>query len=302
MNESSDPTKSEFSDAETTELAFIDADPFDSDPPDAEASATESTASVLSGSESATTKRDKTKSSRRKAATTKPAKTKPAKTKPVKTHPRRDRSWVVLGLSIAFVVSVVAGFSYLMRDSLTPEPDKAFDLKFTDNFNRRGNTGGLGTTAQGQEWKSVRGLWNVDAGRAIAALPDKDLSLAVIGSLKNSSVQAFLSGKQTCGVVARYLDEKNFVALFRVPQYGVWNLVDVEGGKQTLLGKLPDVPGVRVLVKLETGQRVVNAYVGLNRVSVVSRTDRSVGAVGFVGYSNGAIDCVWEDLWAFSGR
>jgi len=292
MNESSEPTKSESSDAGTTELAFFDADPFDAAPSDSEASATESTASVLSGSESATTKRDKTKSARRKAA----------KTKPAKTRPRRDRSWMVLGLSIAFVVSVVAGFSYLMRDSLTPEPDKAFDLKFTDNFNRRGNTGGLGTTAQGQEWKSVRGLWNVDAGRAIAALPDKDLSLAVIGSLKNSSVQARLSGKQTCGVVARYLDEKNFVALFRVPQYGVWNLVDVEGGKQTLLGKLPDVPGVRVLVKLETGQRVVNAYVGLNQVSVVSRTDRSVGAVGFVGYSNGAIDCVWEDLWAFSGR
>jgi hypothetical protein len=221
---------------------------------------------------------------------------------PGKATSREDRSWVVLAVSIAFVVSVVAVFTYLMRDSFTPEPVKAFDLTFTDDFNRRSNDGGLGTTGHGQEWVSVRGLWNVDAGRAVIAFPDKDFSLAVIGHLKNGAVMAKISGKTRCGLVARYVDDKNFLSLVRVPLFGVWNLVEVRDGTTTVLGKLPDVGESTITVKLESGDRVVNAYVGASTLSVVSPSQVSVGSVGFIGYTGEAVGCVWGDLWAFSGR
>ncbi len=223
-------------------------------------------------------------------------------TDPAQQPARRDRSWLVLALSIAFVVGIVAAFSFAMRDSFSAEPQKAFELSFTDDFDRRANTGGLGTAHNGPTWTIASGLWNVDAGRASIAFPAKDRSLAVIGNLSKPAIMARVSGKQRCGVVARYADPKNFIGLVRVPAYGVWNLVEVRDGKETVLGKLPDVVESTVTVKIETGQRVINAYVGLSTISVAAPSDSLVGAVGLIGYEDAAAQCVFADLWAFSGR
>lgn len=221
---------------------------------------------------------------------------------PVQSPARRDRSWLVLALSIAFVVAVVALFSYAMRDAFDNEPAKAYELKFTDDFDRRANETGLGSPRRGLAWTSVQGLWALDAGRATIAFPDADLSIAVIGNLANPSVQAQVSGMQRCGVITRYVDPQNYLELVRVPAFAVWNLVEVRNGEEIVLGKLPDVKATTVAVKLTAGRRIVIAEVAGRSVSVVAPSDVRVGAVGFSGHTKEAGGCVFGDLWAFSGR
>jgi hypothetical protein len=214
----------------------------------------------------------------------------------------RDRSWIVLAISIAFVVGVVALFSYAMRDSFSNVPAKAYDVQFTDNFDRRANETGLGSPRPGLQWASVSGLWALDASRATIAFPDAEVSIAVIGNVTNPVVQAQVSGMQRCGVVTRYVDPKNYLELVRVPGFGVWNLVEVRDGEEKVLGKLADVKDTTVAVQLAAGRRIVNAEVAGRTISVVAPSDVRVGAVGFSGHTKEAAGCVFGDLWAFSGR
>ena len=204
-------------------------------------------------------------------------------------------------IAIVFVVGVSALFAHLMRDSYKAPPDPAFKPALFDNFDRRSNREGLGQAADGTKWTSVHGLWAIDAGRALVAFPDNSPNLAIVGSFRYAAVTATISGKHRCGVVARYVDDQNYLTLVQVPQYAVWNLEQVKNGQETVLAKVPDLQDSNVTVRLETGSRVVTATVGLASATVVLPTDLSAAPVGFVAIDKESIGCTWDDVWVYTG-
>lgn len=214
---------------------------------------------------------------------------------------RRDRSWVALVVAVVFVVGVAALFAHVMRDSYQASAEPAFKAALVDNFDRRADRTSLGAAADGTKWVSVRGLWAVDAGRAVLAFPATEPNLATIGSFRYASISATVSGKHRCGVVARYADERNYLTLIQVPKYAVWNLEQVKDGQETVLAKLPDIPDQNVGIRLETGSRVVTAMVGLQTATVVLPTELSAAPVGFIGIDKDATGCTWDDLWVYTG-
>jgi len=120
--------------------------------------------------------------------------------------------------------------------------------------------------------------------------------------VKYAGVLAKVSGRADCGILARYVDPQNYIALVRAFKYGVWNLVSVEHGTETVLAKLPDVKSAGVTVKLETGHRVVTAYVADQSTTVILPTTTTAAPVGFVAHGGAATACAWDDLWVYTGK
>jgi hypothetical protein len=188
-----------------------------------------------------------------------------------------------------------------MRDAYHPPVPPPTKGVFADNFDRPRNDAGLGRASGGQRWRTVHGLWAIDAGKAILSFPDKDVSVAVVGSVKYASIAASLTGKARCGIVARYVDDRNYVSLERIPEFSVWNLVIVRDGTATVVARLPDPDFAVTGVTLETGERVITAKVGFSETSFVEPASAATAKVGFIGHDSAADACTWDDMWVFQG-
>jgi hypothetical protein len=218
--------------------------------------------------------------------------------------PEKDRSWMRLLAFAGFVVVVAGVYAVLMRDAYHPKPSSgnAFNAAIVDDFNRPRNESGLGTASGGHAWKSVSGLWMIDAGKAVIGFPDKNTSLAIVGPVKGGAISANVTGKARCGVVARYVDARNYLSFEFVPQYAVWNIVAVRDGNEVVLGKMLDPGGSTSALRLETGARVITAHVGLESTTVVDPSTVTSGWVGFIGHDAGSSACTWDDMWVYEGK
>jgi hypothetical protein len=216
-------------------------------------------------------------------------------------QPEKDRSWLRLLAFATFVVVVAGVYSFIMRDAYHPAPKPPERGVFADKFDRPRNDTALGRASGGERWTSVRGLWAVDAGKAVVSFPDRDVSLAVVGSVHFASISASLTGKARCGIVARYVDDRNYLSLERVPAYAVWNIVVVRDGVATVLGRIADPDFPVTGVTLETGARVVTATVGFSKATFVEPTTTATAKVGFIGHDLESAACTWDDMWVFQG-
>lgn len=215
-----------------------------------------------------------------------------------------DGSWLRLALFALFVVVVSGVYAFVMRAAYQPDQKPAFGALFADNFDRPRNEASLGSASGDRKWTAADGLWGIDAGKAVVTFPGKETSIAVVGDVPSASVSVTLTGKARCGLVARYVDASNYVALERVPAFAVWNVVVVRDGVATVLDKIPDDGGSPAQLRLEVGARVVTAGVGERSVTVTDTAAPVVSsaAVGLIGHDAAVTGCTWDDLWVFKGN
>ncbi len=195
----------------------------------------------------------------------------------VRVEPKPSRSsarpgsrsdWRLLLLGALFVIAVAGVFSYVMTeqpaDSNADVVDSALRDVFYDDFDHPSGDGLNGP--DGDDWEEVRGGWSTEMGVAFLPAGDPTMSAAVIDAESSDvSIQAVVAGTGQCGVMARVLDESNYVALVRVADFGVWNIETVVDGDKSVLGTLPDVGELNVGVVLAVGDDVVAAAVGPSR-------------------------------------
>lgn len=211
-----------------------------------------------------------------------------------------DRSWVKLLVGAIFVLVVAGGFSYLMSEDPAERgetiPIGAFTLGATDDFNRPDSVGDLGTGPLGT-WTTEGGLWTLQIGVALASFPDPEFNAALVdATVRDVSVSANVGGQGVCGIAVRYADPRNYLALLRVNDFAVWNVVEVVDGVERIIGKVDDVPGANVTVTLEVGPDVVTARVGMGRFTAVASPAQGGTRVGFVARGGDMSSCVWDDV------
>jgi hypothetical protein len=214
----------------------------------------------------------------------------------VETTPVRDgSSWVAVFFGALFVIVVVAAFSYFVSEDgarKDAEPAGAFLDSFIDSFDRPADGAALG-----DQWSSVRGGWGIQLGVAYLPRPDPTLNLALVDvGAREVSIAATVSGNGLCGVVARYEDERNFVALVRVQEFGVWNLLEVADGVERRIDTVMDIPFTAVGVALEAGDDIVAGAVAFNRVTVVTSPSPAGSSVGLVAMGGEMGACTWDDV------
>ncbi len=203
------------------------------------------------------------------------------------------------------MILVATALSYIMSENPPPPELSGAELAFTgvfsDNFDRAANDEGL-NDGEVDQWIIERGGWGVQVGVAFLPMPDADRNLAVVdvGS-RAASVSALIGGLGVCGVVARYADERNYVALVRVPAYGVWNVVIVTDGLLVQLGKLGDISDANVPVTLAVADDLIVASVGGREATFVQKAAFDGTSVGLIG-EGGASSCAWDNFVAQVAR
>jgi hypothetical protein len=211
-------------------------------------------------------------------------------------------SWRWLLAAVLVVVVTVTPIASSMAHSARSSAG-AFSTAFTDDFDRF-DAPRLGFAPGGARWVEVAGRWSLvsKAAAATSGTPSDSIVIALAGSVRYGAIQARVTGMARCGLVVRYVSPDTYLALERVPQYGLWNLLSVVDGKETLLGTVGDVKDPTVLVRLEAGQRVVTAAVRDQSVSVIVPTRLSAAPVGLMGRGSGRLGCSWDDVRAENGR
>jgi hypothetical protein len=208
---------------------------------------------------------------------------------------RDGSSWVAVFFGALFVIVVVAAFSYFVSEDGAREaadPPGAFGAEFNDSFDRPADGAALGG-----EWSSGRGGWGTQLGVAYLPSPDPTLNIALVDvGASDVSIAATVGGSGLCGVVARYEDEQNFVALVRVQEFGVWNLIEVADGVERRLEAVPDLPISTVGVALDVGDDMVAGAVGFNRVTAVVSPSPAGSAVGLIAMGGEMGACTWDDV------
>jgi hypothetical protein len=213
-----------------------------------------------------------------------------------------DRSWLWLLVVVLVVAIAAASVTYAIAHA-GHGPTGAFATAFTDDFDRF-DTPRLGFAPGGARWVEVDGSWSVQskAARVTPAANPGRIAIALGGSVRYGAIQAQVTGMDRCGLVARYVGPGSFVALERIPEFAVWNLLSVVDGNETVLARLDDVKDSAVVVRLETGQRVVTASVRDHSVTVILPTKLSAAPVGLMGRGTGPLQCAWGAVWAGNGR
>ncbi|MFZ4717971.1 MAG: hypothetical protein ACOYMR_01015 [Ilumatobacteraceae bacterium] len=216
---------------------------------------------------------------------------------PDESRQRTGTPWWHVALGALFVIAVTTGISYVLSED-PAERGEVTNIGDTrsDDFNRPRDDRGLGTGPIGT-WTSERGVWSLQLGTAFISFPDKDRSLAVVdASAKAVRVAATVWGDEVCGIVARYERPDQYVALIRVAEFGVWNVVEVDAGDEVVLGKVPDLDTDGVGVSLSVDDDLVQAEVGLQRISVRYSVRSQGTSIGLVGQADTATSCSWDDV------
>jgi hypothetical protein len=171
-----------------------------------------------------------------------------------------------------------------------------------DDFVRRDDNE-MTTAPTGQPWAAVSGSWAIADNHAVLAQPTTtgdQVSLTVIDlGLTDGVVRATIIGaRRTCGIVGRYLDTSNYLALSRVPQFGVWNVERVLNGVATRLAVLEDAGDSPVDVQLEfIGDQIV-ATAGAATVTVTDPSPIAGSRVGLYAKVPLDADCTWAGFSA----
>jgi len=167
----------------------------------------------------------------------------------------------------------------------------------TDSLERASSTTGRGTNDNGS-WTAHTGSWGVEAGVAfLRGADDADNIATTDVEAQTQTFKARIGGFGQCGVVVRYQDPKNFVMLFRVNPFLVWNLVEVVDGNESLVTTVLDVNQHDVDVSLTASDHVIAASVGFTTVTVVRDTAPRGTRIGIVSrQGERTSECSWYDL------
>jgi hypothetical protein len=212
-----------------------------------------------------------------------------------------DRSWLWLMIGILIVIAGASAIVYQVGHGSLASKPTAFSTAFTDDFNRH-NSARLGNSSGGATWVSAGGTWSVVRHVAVLSTTADKVGVVLGGLVQYGAVEARVSGRGRCGVVARYVAPDTYLMLERLSEFGVWNLTSVEKGHETVLGKVDDFPDDAVTVRIETGHRLVTAIVGDRSVTVAAPATSAVQAVGLIGRGTGLVACSWDNVWAGNGR
>jgi len=167
----------------------------------------------------------------------------------------------------------------------------------TDSLESASSTTGRGSNGNGS-WTADTGSWGVDAGVAyLRGADDADNIATHDVEAQTQTFEARIGGFGQCGVVVRYQDPLNFVMLYRVNPFFVWNLVEVVDGNETLVTTVLDADQHDVDVSLTASDHVIAASVGFTTVTVVRDTAPHGTRVGLVSRrGERASECSWYDL------
>ncbi len=221
-------------------------------------------------------------------------------TKDESARPEKDRAWLRLFAMALFVIGVTGAFAYIMRNEYLVSEAGALTAEFGDSFDRPARTDGLGETPDGQKWRPVVGRFGIDGGVALVTEAGGKTTIAVVGSLEYPSVTARVSGSGACGLVSRFVDNKNYVAARRAPVLGKWVLFAVRGGQETVLAELPDDGSAAFNVRLDSASRAVTMTVSGKSVTAIDPTEPSGTSVGLLAAENGVLTCAWDDVRVFA--
>jgi len=206
----------------------------------------------------------------------------------------KEKEWLRLVVAILFVVTVVGVFSYLFRDQPATAKLPGVSTVLKDSFERKA---GLIESGKGnQVWSPIRGVWSVAAGAAFVSEPAPFFNVAVVDSGLNASMKAAVSGRGFCGIVANYVDQKNFLSLVRVEQYGIWNLELHRNGTAELIATIGGTKNVMLRASIAVEAPIVTATVGDQHVSV-SIPDLALGtSAGLYAADPNPSDCAFDDV------
>jgi hypothetical protein len=208
----------------------------------------------------------------------------------------KGREWLRLVLGVVFVVVVISAFTFLFRDRSegTTATSPGFSVVAKDSFGRK--AGAIDAGKNTAKWKSVRGGWSVAAGAAFVSEPAPLLNIAAVEAGPNASVKAVVSGLGHCGLIANLIDEKNFLALVRIEEYGIWNLEQRVDGIQKVLGTVSGSPNVALKASIAVEAPIVTATVGEQHISV-SVSDLVPGrSAGLFAADPNPSDCAFDDV------
>jgi hypothetical protein len=171
-----------------------------------------------------------------------------------------------------------------------------------DSFQRADAASGLGVSDNGAQWRAITGGWGVKGGQAYVSrkAPFVSVVLSPLGSADGYVQVAASTVESGCGLVVRFHDRLNYVALVAVPKYATWNLEEVVAGKTTTIGNVGVAPvrnGTVIAVRV-TG---ATAEVNIDNRPVKSFTVHQVpGAaeVGLIATGPQASLARWDDFVA----
>ena len=207
----------------------------------------------------------------------------------------RELGWISVFVAALFVVTVSGVFAWFMRDELVVGDDSTSEL-LDEDFS------GIGALAEPEgdngddRWDVIAGEWTTDAGKAVVVTSGEADAIALAAAAPpRSTIGAMIGGEARCGVVGRYRSPSDHVALYREPDFGVWNLVAVTSAGPQFLGNLPDSPTMDVRAELTVGTRVVEASVLGRTLTVVLDEVASDSGVGLIGIDE-VTGCSWDDV------
>ena len=208
----------------------------------------------------------------------------------------KQREWVRLVAGVVFVVVIIGAFTFLFRDrsqgTATAPPGSSVVAK--DSFGRA--SGSLESGKKTTNWKSVRGGWRIAAGAAFVSEPAQFFNVAVVDAGLNASINASVSGRGYCGVVANYVDQNNYLSLVRVEPYGVWNLELHRNGTAQLMATIGGTKSVMLKASIAVEAPIVTATVGDQHVSV-SISDLAPGrSAGLYAADPNPSECAFDDV------
>lgn len=161
---------------------------------------------------------------------------------------------ITLGIAIIGLITIVE------RRASQPMPSATGALLITDTFGRGGGDDtqhGLAGLPGGREWTERAGSWAISLGRAFVEAGSGAAVALVDGQLSGEAIaiKAVIGGSTSCGLVGRYVDAANYVALTRISATGAWTLTVVKEGEAQMLERLETqhVDGVTVQLGLRPG-------------------------------------------------
>lgn len=198
----------------------------------------------------------------------------------------------------ALLVAVTATVTWSVTRGSSETPSPSLDASELDValFDAASGTGGTASGA-GKSWTAIDGSWVEEAGIVfLADAPDGDGIVTTDVGEEDHTVQVRIGGLGQCGVVVRYQDPTNFVMMFRVNPYAVWNVVEVVDGAETVLMTVDDVGSHDVDVSLTASDLVIRASVGFSTVSLVYDVAPQGSRIGLIARNEDS--CTWSDVRA----
>ena len=171
-----------------------------------------------------------------------------------------------------------------------------------DSFRRADSASSLGTADNGSKWVTASGTWGIRQNAAYVAAPAKarDLALVDMGG-KDGFVQVTASAvKPGAGLLLRYQNLSNYLALVAVPRYGTWNLQRVVDGKEDVIGNM-GIAAIRDGTVISVRLDGPTAEVSIDNVRLKSFTVpdvRGATGAGLIAIGDQAGAARWRDFVA----